>query len=59
MLLSESQRTAAVAVLRKIYASLREESSLVGKYVLRVIYLLTKSMCLFESESIQQVSMHT
>jgi hypothetical protein len=45
-----------VAVLRKIYAALREESSLVRRYALRVVHLLTKSMRLFESPSIQQVS---
>lgn len=44
-----------MAVLRKIYAALREETSLVRRYVLRVIHLLTKSMRLFESPAIQQV----
>lgn len=41
-------------MLRKIYAPLREELSLVRRYVLRVLHLLTKSMRLFESPSIQQ-----
>lgn len=51
----ETQRTAAVAVLRKIYAPLREETSLVRRYVLRALHQLTKSMRLFDSPSIQQV----
>lgn len=42
-------------MLRKIYAPLREETSLVRRYVLRALHQLTKSMRLFDSPSIQQV----
>jgi hypothetical protein len=51
----ETERTAALAVLRKIYAPLREEASLVRRYALRVLHLLASSLRLFESPSIQQV----
>lgn len=41
-------------MLRKIYAPLREEASLVRRYVLRVLHLLASSMRLFRSPSTQQ-----
>lgn len=51
-----SQRTAAVIVLRKLYPSFREETSIVHKYAMRVIHLLCKSMRLYDHAATQQVT---
>lgn len=50
-----SQRTAAVIVLRKLYPTFREETSVVHRYTLRVLHLLAKSMRLYEHAATQQV----
>lgn len=50
-----SQRTAAVIILRKLYPSFREETTIVHRYAMRVIHLLCKSMRLYDHAATQQV----